>query len=84
MVPNGGNVPFLQELSWLEVEPLEIVPNQSTQDRNLETLIEVNGEVNTTVLLIREGNSPISRNCCCHCACCCGGDPQGDINCGCG
>jgi hypothetical protein len=46
----------------------------------------VKGEVNAPVLLIREGNSPINRNCCCHhCACCCGDDgPKGDINCGCG
>ena len=78
--------PLLQELSTLEVEPLEIVPNQSIQDRRLETLIGVKGEVNAPVLLIREGNSPINTGCCCHyCACCrCGDGLEGDINCGCG
>jgi hypothetical protein len=78
--------PLLQELSTLEVEPLEIVSNQSIQDSSLETLIGVKGEVNAPVLLIREGNSPINnRCCCCHCACCCGdGGPKGDINCACG
>ena len=77
--------PLLQELSTLEVEPLEIVPNQSIQDRSLETLIGVKGEVNAPVLLIREGNSPSNKNCCCcHCACCGSGGPSGDINCGCG
>jgi hypothetical protein len=65
--------PLQQELSRLEVEPLQIVEHEpaSEQESSLETLTTL-GDVEITSLLT--GQVPTNEdNCCCCCCpiCCC-------------
>ena len=65
--------PLQQELSRLEVEPLEIIEHapESEQESSLETLT-VQGNVEIAALW--EGTTPVNGDCCCCCcpSCCCG------------
>ena len=74
MAPEGEQVPSLEEeLSSLEVEPLEVLvyPPGSEQDSSLDTLSTTHNEVEITALLT--GTFPVNDGCCCCCcpACCC-------------
>ena len=75
--------PLQQELSHLEVEPLEIVEqaprregfDTPAQESNLETLTTL-GDVEVAALLTAGGVFPTNttkKSCCCCCcpACCC-------------
>ena len=70
--------PLLQELSTLEVEPLEIVSREGfdtppgftapPQGSSLETL---SAQKNVEVAAIWEGTLPTNDCCCCCCPSCC-------------
>ena len=64
--------PLLQELSSLEVEPLEIVESapESEPESSLETLTTP-GDVEVAGILT--GKTPVNDPCCCCCCpwCCC-------------
>ena len=67
--------PLQQELSRLEVEPLEVVPvPESEQESSLETLTTLS-DVEVAALLTGTlpFNDPNTPNpcCCCCCPCCC-------------
>jgi len=71
--------PLLQELSSLEVEPLEIVelvPGREgfysvrSQDSSLATL-NAQGDIEIASLLTGQGAFPVNDNCCCCCFTCC-------------
>jgi len=69
--------PLLQELSHLEVEPLEIVGREGvdtvrSQESSLETLVTL-GDVEVATLLTRQVPFKDSDCCCCCCCpvCCC-------------
>jgi hypothetical protein len=71
--------PLQQELSSLEVEPLEIVEqapgregfDTPVQESSLETLTTLS-EVEVAALLTGKGVLPVnSANCCCCCPVCC-------------
>ena len=74
MTPEMEETPFIQELSSLEVEPLEIVVNvpESEQDRSLDTLTALD-DAKIAALLTGKGAFPTNDGCCCCCcpACCC-------------
>ena len=60
--------PLQQELSHLEVEPLEVVPvPESEQESSLETLTRL-GDIEVAALLTGKGAVPVNTACCC---CCC-------------
>ena len=68
--------PLLQELSTLEVEPLEVIVNapKSEQDSSLDTLTIVQGDLDLVALLKGKGAFPANdTKCCCLvcCPCCC-------------
>jgi hypothetical protein len=76
MVPERGLASCLQELSSLEVEPLEVLVYlpQSQQDNSLYALTTTMGDLDVTAVLT--GTLPRNDdNCCCCCccpfACCC-------------
>ena len=74
MKPKMEQPPFIQELSSLEVEPLEIVVNvpESEQDRSLDTLTSTSRETEVALILKGKGAFPTNSCCCCCCpACCC-------------
>jgi hypothetical protein len=79
MAPKRGQAPFLQELSSLEVEPLDIVDNALEQDRSLETLITPQGKVGVVLLL--PDTLPANHHHHCHhcgnCSCNCTGSQCG-------
>ena len=68
--------PLLQELSTLEVQPLEIVVELGREERSLDTLITTQGEFDVAALLPGRGvvlgdkcgTPPVI--CCCCCPCC--------------
>ena len=65
--------PLQQELSHLEVEPLQIVEHapESEQESSLETFT---AQKNVEIAAILKGNGtiPVNGACCCCCpACCC-------------
>jgi hypothetical protein len=65
--------PLQQELSHLEVEPLQIVSREGfdtpPQESSLETL---SAQKNVEIAGIWEGTLPVNDCCCCCCpACCC-------------
>jgi hypothetical protein len=71
--------PLQNELSSLEVEPLEIIVNAlgregfytPPQDRSLDTLTTLD-DIEVAALLTDKGAFPVNRDCCCCCpACCC-------------
>jgi hypothetical protein len=72
--------PLEQELSRLEVEPLEIVepaPGREgfytvrSQDSDLDTLTTL-ADVEIAALLTGKGANPVNdKNCCCCCPVCC-------------
>jgi hypothetical protein len=73
MTSRKGQIPFLQELSGLEVEPLEIVVNapEPEQDSSLDTLTPL-GDIEIAALLTGKGAFPANaENCCCCCTVCC-------------
>jgi len=73
MPPERGPAPSLQQLSSLEVEPLEIVVNapESEQDSSLDTLTTVLGDIEVATLLTDRSTFPVNANCCCCCISCC-------------
>jgi hypothetical protein len=67
--------PLQQELSRLEVEPLQIVSREGfyipPQDSDLDTLTAL-ADVEIAALLTGKGANPVNdRNCCCCCPVCC-------------
>jgi len=82
MTPKMGQTPLLQELSSLEVEPLEIVVNvpgregfyTPSQDSRLDTLTSTSRETEVALILTGKGAFPTNSGgccCCCCCPCCC-------------
>ena len=72
MAPKSGQAPFLQELSALEVEPLEVLVNgpESGQERRLDTLTIAQGNENVASLLTDTFTARFGDDCCCCCPCC--------------
>jgi hypothetical protein len=70
MVPEEEQIPSLQELSSLEVEPLEtfVYPSESQQDNNLYTLTTAPSEAEIVALLTDHSSI---RGSDCYCCCCC-------------
>jgi hypothetical protein len=70
MAPEREPTFFLQELSSLEVEPLEVLVDtpKSGQDRDLDTLTTLS---NVDVASILTGTLPTNGCCCCCCISCC-------------
>jgi|SRR5579859_1226196 len=75
--PEIRMAPLLQELSCLEVEPLEIVEHAPgregfyfvrSQDSSLDTLTTTPGAVEAVALLTGKGAFPVNDHPCC---CCC-------------
>jgi hypothetical protein len=62
--------PLLNELSSLEVEPLQTVEYEpaSEQERSLERLIATSNDSEMAALLMDP--APSNAVCCCCCACC--------------
>lgn len=74
MTPEWDCSPYLQVLSSLEAEPLDVFvyPSESEQDRNLATLTTVLDDVTIVPLSINTKANPVNGSCCCCCpACCC-------------
>ena len=75
MASQEGQVPFLLELSSLEMEPLEIFVNAPEQDSSLSTLTTAPDHVDVGALLTGKGVFPVNgeASCCCCCCpvCCC-------------
>src|SRR5579859_6243549 len=72
---NPTMTPLLKELSELEVEPLEIIADDSlsSQDRSLDILAAPSGDLGSAALLTGKGIFPVNGPCCCCCGptCCC-------------
>ena len=69
MNPKRGLAPFLQELSSLEVEPLEVIVSEpeSEQDWSLDTITTEQDESEVAALW---SNTPSFAKCCCCCCAC--------------
>ena len=65
--------PLLQELSILEVKPLEVVvpPPESEQECHLDTLTTAPDEAALRTGTVPTNASSCSWCCCCACVCCC-------------
>jgi hypothetical protein len=73
MAPEEGLAPCLQELSSLEVEPLEVLvyPSESQQDSGLDTLTTAPDEFEIAILSTDKRALPVNGDCCCCCPVCC-------------
>jgi len=71
MVPEREQAPSLQELSSLEVEPLEVLVSPPESESSLYALTATPGDLDVAALLTGKGAFPVNADCCCCCVSCC-------------